>query len=437
MKKVAFHTLGCKVNQYETEAMAQMFKDAGYEIIEFEEKADVYVINTCTVTSFGDKKSRQVIRRCQKNNPQAVVAVVGCYSQVAPQEVAKIQGVDVIAGTAQRNKIVELVQNASKGKRIQSVTDIRRQREYEETGFISYSERVRAFIKIQDGCDNYCTYCIIPYTRGPVRSREPQNIVQEIAGLVQSGFKEFVLTGIHLTSYGKDLKGTGLIDVIESIAKIEGVERIRLGSLEPNKLTEDFINRLKNIKKSCPHFHISLQSGCDSVLKRMNRKYTTREYKEKVELIRKSFEDASITTDIIVGFPGETEDEFKQTLDFLEEISLTKIHVFKYSPRKGTPASIFEGQIGSKVKDERSERLLKLSEQKEKQFAAKFLRKELEVLFEQESTTHPGFIEGHTANFIKIIAKAESSIIGEFGMVRIENIESGYVIGSVGLYAKA
>lgn len=429
MKKVGFHTLGCKVNQYETQAMIEMFKKAGYEVVDFEQFADIYVINTCTVTSFGDKKSRQVIRRAQRSNPEAIIAVVGCYSQISPEEVEKIEGVDVIAGTGERAKIVQLIESADKAKKVRSVTDIMKQREFEETGFITYSERTRAFIKIQEGCDSFCSYCIIPYARGPVRSRSKEGILNEVESLGDNGFKEIVLTGIHLTSYGKDIKNTSLIEIVEEINHIPSIQRIRLGSLEPNFVTEESIAKIKSIQKLCPHFHISLQSGSDSVLRRMNRKYTAKEYRDKVEMLRAHIPDVSVTTDIMVGFPGETGEEFKETYDFLESLSLSKTHVFKYSPRKGTPAASYPNQVDFKTKEERSNLLLKLSNKKETEFCSKFVGRVMEVLFEQESDFQKGYLEGHTGNFIRVAAKAGENILGEFGQVKLARVEKDLIIG--------
>lgn len=431
LKKVGFYTLGCKVNQYETQSMEEMFKKSEYEIVKFEDYADVYVINTCTVTSFGDKKSRQIIRRTQKTNPNAVVAVVGCYSQIAPEEIEKIREVDVIAGTTERNKIVELVENASKEKKLKLINDVMKQRVYEDIEFITTSERTRAFIKIQDGCDNFCTYCIIPYTRGPVRSRKLDSILQEIKILAQNGFKEIVLTGIHLTSYGKDIENCSLIDVIQKVDEIPGIERIRLGSLEPNKLTEDLIAKIKGVKSFCPHFHISLQSGSDSVLKRMKRKYTLSDYSKRIDMIRRYFDDASITTDIIVGFPGETDEEFKETYGFLNKISFAKTHVFKYSPRKGTPAESFPNQVDNAVKEERSNLIIKLSDKKEYEFQKRFLNTTTEVLFEQEWETDKNYLVGHTKNYLRVAALSGEDQINRISLVNADRIENGILVGEL------
>lgn len=431
MKKVAFHTLGCKVNQYETQAMAEMFIQAGYEIVDFEEPSDVYVINTCTVTSFGDKKSRQIIRRANRINPKAIIAVTGCYAQISPKEASEIKGVSVVVGTKSRNKIVELVEEAFEGKKQSVVSNIMHQKDFEENGFISYSENTRAFIKIQEGCQDFCSYCIIPYARGPVRSRLPENIVKEVNKLADNGFKEIVLTGININSYGKDIEGVNLIELIEKITKIDDIKRIRLGSINPDLITKDFIDVIKKNKKMCPHFHISLQSGSDSVLKRMNRKYSVSNFEGRINLLRENIPDVSITTDIMVGFPGETQEEFEETYNFLNKISLTRMHVFKYSPRKGTPAASFENQISPGEKENRSNALLDLSEKKEKDFYIKFLSKQMEVFFEQEHSAKEGLIEGHTGNFIKVVAKAPKELVGTFENITIEAVDKGFVIGRI------
>ncbi len=432
MKKAAFYTLGCKVNQYETQSMIERFSKAGYEVVDFDQPADVYVINTCTVTNFGDRKSRQIIRRARRNNPEAIIAVTGCYSQVSPEEVEGIEGVDIITGTGDRSAVLELVDSVGKRRRIRRVGNVMGLREFEDTGCISFNERTRAFIKIQEGCDNFCSYCIIPYARGPVRSRKKENIIQEVNLLAANGFKEVVLTGIHLTSYGKDLDNVSLIEVIEEINRIPAIRRIRLGSLEPNFITHELVNKMRSFEKLCPHFHISLQSGSDTVLRRMNRKYTPGEYRGIIEIIRESFPDVSITTDVMVGFPGETPKEFQETYDFLNRISLTKLHVFKYSPRKGTPAASFPGQIDAGTKEERSNLLLELSDKKQLEFNSKFLGRTMEVLFEQESDYGKGYLEGHTENFIRVAASIEKGYLGESKQIRLVNIEeNGLVTGDV------
>lgn len=428
MKKVGFYTLGCKVNQYETQVMMEKFKEAGYEIVNFDQIADVYVINTCTVTSISDKKSRQVIRHAQRTNPLAIIAVVGCYSQIAHEEIEKIEGVDIIVGVKEKTKILELVESVEKGKKIKCISNVMKLRDFEENEIISYSERTRAVIKIQDGCDRFCSYCIIPYARGPVRSRNKESILEEVKRLVNNGFKEIVLTGIHLSSYGKDLKDISLIDVIEEVSKVPGVKRIRLGSLEPTTISKEFVDRIKKIENFCPHFHISLQSGSDSVLKRMNRKYTAKDFEYKVEILKNNISDVSITTDIIVGFPGETDEEFIETYNFLKKLPLTRMHVFKYSPRKGTPAAAYPEQVDPRIKEERSNILLELSNEKEREFNAKFIGMVREVLFEKKSSLGEGYMEGHTDNFILVAAKTNNDTIGEFKQVRLLKIENNGVV---------
>lgn len=336
MKKVAFYTLGCKVNQYETEAMIEAFETAGYQTVKYEEYADVYIINTCTVTNMGDKKSGQIIRRALESNHDAFIAAVGCYSQISPDKVIEIPGVKLVVGTSERVRIVELVEYAmNKKEKINMVSDIMKAREFEELSINNYKSRTRAILKIQEGCDQYCSYCIIPYARGHIRSRKPESIIDEVNKLSQNGFKEIVLTGIHVGSYGRDLGGTSLIDIIERVHQVDGIERIRMSSVEPKAISDEFITRLSRLPKICRHFHLSLQSGCDETLRRMNRKYTTEEYLKVVNHIREIFTDVAIATDLIVGFPGETEEEFKSTVEFVKKIGFSSMHVFKYSPREG------------------------------------------------------------------------------------------------------
>jgi len=403
-KKVAFYTLGCKVNQYETNAIAQNFIEKGYEKVEFEEKADIYVINTCSVTNMADKKSRQIIRQAKTHNKDAVVVATGCYAQVNKEELEKIEELDIIVGNSDKANIVEIVEQYT--SKYQQVGKIEEEKEFQDYGVVTYTEKTRAVIKVQDGCNNFCSYCIIPYAKGRVRSRKPESVVKEIKEIVETGIKEVVITGIHVASYGKDFAdGTRLIDLLEKINKIEGLKRIRLGSLEPNLITEEFVERLKNVDKICDHFHLSLQSGCNETLKRMNRKYTTEEFEKGVILLRNMFPNVALTTDIIVGFPGETDEEFNTTYEFLKKIKFSKMHVFKYSPRKGTVAAKMKEQISPNIKEERSNKLIKLSNENEIDFIKKYIGKELEVLFESE--TPDGYIEGHTTNYINVKAKGE------------------------------
>lgn len=427
MKKVAFYTLGCKVNQYETEAMGELFKKAFYEIVDCEDYADVYVINTCTVTSMSDKKSRQFIRRAKKKNPSSIIAVVGCYSQVSPEEILDIEDVNIVMGTNDRNKIVEIVEESSYNTKFSTVDDIMKVKQFEEMEIREVRGKTRAFLKIQEGCDRFCSYCIIPYARGPVRSRLLENIVKEVSELSNNGFKEIVLTGIHVASYGKDLGNINLLDVLKAIHSVDGIERIRMSSVEPLLMTDDFIKEISSMEKICPHFHLSLQSGCDETLKRMNRKYTTKEYKEIVNKIRKTIKDASITTDVIVGFPGETDEEFENTYKFLSEIKLSKMHVFKYSPRKGTPAASMKEQVDPKVKQNRSELLIKLDKQNYEEFSSKFIGKNLQVLFEQKLENE--YYEGLTSNYIRVLVKSDSNIEGKILNVELKEIKEEFIEG--------
>lgn len=432
MLKVAFYTLGCKVNQYETEAMEELFERKGYEIVGEDEIADIYVINTCTVTNLSERKSRQFISRAKKKNRDALIAVVGCYPQVAPEEVAKIEGVDVIVGTTDRNKIVELCEKAIANKeKINVVRNIRTQKEFESINIKEVKSKTRAYIKIQDGCNQFCSYCIIPYARGPIRSRDLDDIIKEANNLADAGFKEIVLTGIHIASYGKDKRDISLIDVLEEVGKIDKIQRIRLSSIEPTLINREFMERVVKIGKVCDHFHLSLQSGSPTVLKRMNRKYTPRQYKEIVNIIRDFMPNAGITTDIIVGFPGETEEEFNETYNFVREIGFSRIHVFKYSPRRGTPAAKFENQVDGNVKNIRSDKLISLGEELMKEFHSKFIGSTLFVLFEEKSKKDKDYIEGYTTNYIRVKAKKDLQLIGEIVDVRIKEAKDDYLIGEV------
>lgn len=402
MKKVKFSTLGCKVNQYETEAMAELFVKKGYEITD-DYNCDVFVLNTCTVTNLSDRKSRQQISKIRSENSNAVIAVVGCYSQVSPDEIENIQGVNVILGTKYRKEIVELCELAkSSNKIINKVENIGKNREFEELTINTEHSMTRAYIKIQEGCSQFCSYCIIPYARGPIRSRNIRDIVLEAKRLADNGFKEIVLTGIHVASYGKDFdnKDIGLIDVIEDIANIDKIKRIRLSSLEPRIVDKKFLDRLSQVEQFCDHFHLSLQSGSDSILQSMNRKYDTHLYERTINLIREYYPNAAITTDIIVGFPGETDEDFEQTLNFVDKIKFSKIHVFKYSNRKGTVASKMKNQIPGLVKKERSQRLIEKSKYYTDKFLDNMLNQPIKVLFESKNDN--GFIKGYTTNYIRV-----------------------------------
>ncbi len=432
MKTVAFHTLGCKVNQYETEAMEELFEKKGYSIVDGDELADIYVINTCTVTNLSDRKSRQFIRKAKKLNGNPIIAVVGCYSQVSPEEVEKIDGVDVIIGTSERNRIVELCEEAKRNsKKINIVRDIKKYKKFDKINIDEIKSKSRAYIKIQDGCNQFCSYCIIPYARGPIRSRAYDEIISETQKLADANFKEIVLTGIHVASYGKDLDKLPLIQVIKGIGNIRGIERIRLSSLEPTLIDDDFMKELVDIGKVCDHFHLSLQSGSNSVLKRMNRKYTKELYREKVDIIRKYMPDAGLTTDIIVGFPGETEEEFNETYNFVKDILFSRIHVFKYSPRKGTPAAKYENQIDGNIKGNRSDMLINLGNELTRKFNEKFINKNLDVLFEEVNNDIENSYEGYTNNYIRTRVISDNPIIGEIKNVKIVNSAGELLIGSI------
>lgn len=432
--KVAFSTLGCRVNVYESEAMAEKFIREGYEVVEASEKADVYVINTCTVTNMGDKKSRQIISRARRLNEDSIIAVVGCYSQIAPKEVSEIPGVDVVLGTRNKGDVVYYVNKArDEGKSQVHVEGVLKNKKFEELNIEEYQDKTRAFLKIQDGCNRFCTYCIIPYSRGSVCSKDPKKVLEEVNKLAEHGFKEIILSGIHTASYGLDLEGSvNLIDIIDEIEKVEGIERIRIGSIEPAFFTPEVIEKMKGFKKLCPHFHLSLQSGCDATLKRMNRRYTAEEYAASVELLRETMPDVSITTDVIVGFPGETEEEFNETYKFLEKIKLTKTHVFKYSPRKGTKAADMGDQIDGNIKEKRSKLLIELSNKNEKEFIEKFIGKEMDVLIENEVKGKDGVYEGYTRNYIKVQVPCTcADVTGKIVDIEIEKAENEYGIAKL------
>lgn len=429
IKKAAFYTLGCKVNQYETEAMTELFSDSGYEICNFDEIADVYVINTCSVTNMGDRKSRQIIRRAKKTNPNAVIAVTGCYAQTAPDEVLAVEGVNIVIGTKDRKNIVSLVEELTAKSSINHVSDIMSAHEFEELHIKEYASRTRAFIKIQEGCSQFCSYCIIPYARGPVRSRDKDDVLREIRSLAENGFKEIILVGIHVASYGIDLENTSLEDLINAADKIDGVERIRLSSIEPMTLNQDFIDKIKNAEKLCHHFHISLQSGCDATLWRMNRKYTTAQFKSIVEGLRAAFDDVAVTTDIMVGFPGETDEEFEDTVKFVNEISFADAHVFQYSQRRGTPAAKRPCQIPPDIKEKRSKIIIEAAKKSRDAFIDRFLGKTMRVLFEQPAAD--GLFEGKTDNYITVHVPYEENLNDCFKNVLIEKNNGGIVIGKI------
>lgn len=405
--------------------MIQKFIEENYEIVDFEDKADIYIINTCTVTNMSDKKSRQIIRRAKHKNKNAILVVVGCYAQVAKDKLEKIEEVDIVLGNNEKSNIVKCIEQYEKTL----VTDVMQQKEFVEFGCTTYTDKTRAVIKVQDGCDRFCSYCIIPYARGRVRSRKIENIVEEISQIAANGIKEVVITGIHIASFGRDFKdGTSLIDLLEAINKIDGIERIRLGSLEPTIITEEFLTRLTKLEKICDHFHLSLQSGCDETLKRMNRKYTTQEFEHIVNLLRNAYPEVALTTDIIVGFPGETEKEFKSTYNFLSKIKFMKMHIFKYSQRNGTKAAIMENQIDGNKKEERSNILIELSDKNEKEFMENYIGKEVPVLFEQIIGEN---IEGHTKNYITVKVPKNEVVDNEIKTVKINKFENLALIGEI------
>lgn len=423
-RTVAFYTLGCKVNQYETNAMEQQFIQNNYKIVDNTEKADIYVINTCTVTNMADRKSRQMLRRVKEINQSAVIVVCGCYAQVAKTELEQIPEVDIILGINEKNKIVQIVEEylASKNNIIE-VADVSKQKEFLDFGDVTYTEKNRAVIKVQDGCNMFCSYCLIPYARGRIRSRKIENVVSEIKKIAKQGIKEVVITGIHVASYGKDFENGNirLINLLEEINKIEGIARIRLSSLEPTIVDEEFAQRLSKLEKICDHFHLSLQSGCDATLKRMNRKYTTARYKEATEILRKFYPNANFTTDVIVGFPGETDEEFNQTYKFLKEIEFYKMHIFKYSPRKGTVAEKLPNQVDGNIKEERSKKLIELSNNMQNEKNSQYIGKTVKVLFEEYEN---GYYKGHTTNYmvVKVKEKEQDGFI--------DNIKDIEIIGN-------
>jgi threonylcarbamoyladenosine tRNA methylthiotransferase MtaB len=431
--KVAFSTLGCRVNQYESEAMTEKFLREHYEVVSYDSFADVYVINTCTVTNMGDKKSRQMISRARRQNSEAVIAVVGCYSQIAPEEVSKIEGVDVVLGTRNKGDIIYWV-NRAREERAQmvEVNDVLRNNVFEELNIEEYQTKTRAFLKIQDGCNRFCSYCLIPFARGAVCSKKPEKVLEEVRELAKNGFKEIILSGIHTASYGVDLEGkVNLVSLLEDIDKVEGIERIRIGSIDPTFFTEGVIERIVKLKKLCPHFHLSLQSGCDETLKRMNRQYTTKDYREVVEELRKHIPDVSITTDIIVGFPGETDEEFNKTYEFLRDIKLTKMHIFKFSPRKGTRAAEMKAQLDGDTKEQRSSKLIVLSSLNEAEFMQKFVGRTMDVLYEHLNDKETNKYEGYTQNYVKVITDYNRDVEGQILNTKIIDSNEEFIIGKI------
>ncbi len=440
MKKAALHNLGCKVNAYETEAMQQLLEEAGYEIVSFHEKADVYVINTCSVTNMADRKSRQMLHRAKKMNPDAAVVAAGCYVQTKEEEAKQDLAIDILIGNNQKNELVHRLdeffaereeanaENAQKESdtnhqnKVEAVVDINHEPQcFEEMSLTKTAEHTRAFVKVQDGCNQFCSYCIIPYARGRVRSRNIESVLKEIRGLAKMGYQEVALAGIHLSSYGVDCEES-LLHLIQEIHKIDGIRRIRLGSLEPQIVTEEFARELSSLEKICPHFHLSLQSGCDATLKRMNRKYTAAQYEEGCRLLRKYFEHPAITTDVIVGFPGETEEEFETTKAFLEKIHFYEMHIFKYSKRQGTRAAVMENQVPEEIKTKRSAELIALSERMSNEFRSYYLGREEEVLFEEPAEINgKTMYVGYTKEYVKVATESDESLENVMRRGRIDH----------------
>lgn len=431
--KVALYTLGCRVNSYESEAMAEQFIKEGYEVVDFSEFADVYVINTCTVTNMGDKKSRQMIGRARRLNPEAIIAVVGCYSQIASDEVASIEGVDVVLGSRNKGEVVYWVNRTREEKKqVVEVNDVLRNKKFEELSINEYQDKTRAFLKIQDGCNKFCTYCLIPFARGAVCSKDPEQILKEVNELSKNGFKEIILSGVHTASYGVDIQGDwNLVRILEEIDKIDGIERIRIGSIDPTFFTEGVIERICGLKKLCPHFHLSLQSGCDATLRRMNRKYTAAEYKEVCDNLRKYIKDVSITTDVIVGFPGESAGEFEETYKFLSDIKLSKMHIFKYSKRAGTKAADMLFQVDGNLKEERSKALIELNHKNEVEFMEGYIGRTMSVLYEEKVSGSENSYVGYTENYLKVITESSEDISGKIVPTKVIAVEAEHMLGEI------
>lgn len=438
MKKVALHNLGCKVNSYEIDVMQQMLQKNNYKIVDFEQKADIYIVNTCSVTSIADRKSRQMLHKAKKNNPDAIVVAVGCYVQTGTEAILKDEGIDLAIGNNKKKDLVSILEQFLKEKGMHTedktlhdttIIDINHTKEYEEMTLEQTAEHTRAYIKIQDGCNQFCTYCIIPYARGRVRSRKKEDILREIEGLVARGYKEVVLTGIHISSYGTDFGRPALLDLVKSIQEIEGLHRIRLGSLEPRIVTEEFATELAKLSKVCPHFHLSLQSGSLNTLKRMNRHYTPSEYLKGVEQLRRAFANPAITTDVIVGFPGETEEEFEETRQFLEKIKLYEMHIFKYSVRKGTIAAKMPNQVPDSIKAERSEVLLAMEEVQSGEYRQTYIGQEVSVLFEEEKKIlGENYQIGHTKQYVKVAYKTSENLSNQIKTGKVTKLLTNDVL---------
>ncbi|MCI6004453.1 MAG: tRNA (N(6)-L-threonylcarbamoyladenosine(37)-C(2))-methylthiotransferase MtaB [Blautia sp.] len=436
-KKVALHNLGCKVNAYEVEAMQQLLEQSGYEIVPFEPGADIYVINTCTVTNIADRKSRQMLHKAKKMNPDAIVVATGCYAQTDTGKLSTDDAVDLILGNNQKKNIAEAIEEyEAEHQKTARVIKINQTKEYEDLSIGYTAEHVRAYIKVQDGCNQFCTYCIIPYARGRVRSRRPESILKEVHALAERGYQEVVLTGIHLSSYGVDFEeeNCNLLELIRMVHQVEGIRRIRLGSLEPGIVTEEFAREISAMPKVCPHFHLSLQSGCDETLKRMNRRYDSREYAKRCELLRKYYKNPALTTDVIVGFPMETEEDFQKSYDFVDQIHFYETHIFKYSRRQGTKAAAMDGQLTEAVKAERSDKMLELHERHSKEYESSVLGKTLEVLLEEEILVNGNaYYVGHSCEYIKTAVEKRDGIgINDIVSVRAEKfLENHLILGTL------
>ncbi|OPX87065.1 tRNA (N(6)-L-threonylcarbamoyladenosine(37)-C(2))-methylthiotransferase MtaB [Pelotomaculum sp. PtaB.Bin117] len=432
-KRVAVTTLGCKVNQYESAVLAGLFQERGYQVVESSDIADVYIINTCTVTHLSDRKSRQLIRRAAGTNPEALIAVTGCYAQTSPGKVLEIPGVDMVVGTGDRGKLVDLVEKALKGQGpVNAVRDYGAGEEFEEVPAFPMQGRARAFLKIQDGCNNSCTYCIVPQARGPLRSRQPAKVIETALGLVAAGFKEIVLTGIHTGSYGQDLSGdVTLAALFDRLSAIPGLQRLRLSSIEPHDITPDLVEILSGSPVFCRHLHVPLQSGDDQVLRRMGRRYTTWEYARLINVLRENIPGLALSTDLIVGFPGETSEQFENTYRFVNKISFSRLHVFKYSPRQGTPAAKFTDQVEPPVKEERSHRLIEIGEKLAARFAASMIGQDLEVLVERPSEEGKDLYEGFTDNYVRTVFPGNEGLCGKIVVIRADQARGSTLEGRV------
>ncbi|NTW06178.1 MAG: tRNA (N(6)-L-threonylcarbamoyladenosine(37)-C(2))-methylthiotransferase MtaB [Peptococcaceae bacterium] len=431
-KKLAIITLGCKVNQYESSSIGEMFRLRGYNLVSAKDKADIYIINTCTVTNLGDRKSRQLIRRAVKTNPDALIVVTGCYSQIASEEVLKIPGVNLVTGTSDRDKIADLVANLEKNSKVNAVIEVEHFTKYQELPSIASTDRLRAFLKIQEGCDNFCSYCIVPYTRGPLKSRSMENILAEARKLIALGYTELVLTGIHTGAYGRDMPDEiSLAKLLEALLKIKGIDRLRLSSVEPMDIDDDLIELLAKGAPLCPHLHLPIQSGDDSILKAMGRNYRSGDILELVGRIRDKVKDISISTDIITGFPGESDDNFLNTLNLIKELKFSFLHVFKYSPRKGTLAADFPGQISSEIKELRSSELIALGQELSLNFRKKYLGREVLVLVEDSCESGPAMAKGYTANYLSVSMPGEDDLRGKIVRVNIDSLSEDLLSGTI------